>query len=47
MGKNGCFLSFSLVSSVLGGVEEEDKNANTAKQKGYIFSYLSLLVVSL
>jgi hypothetical protein len=29
--------SFSLVSSILGGVEVEDKNANTAKQKGFVF----------
>lgn len=48
MGKNGCFLSSSLVSSTLGGVVEEDKNANRAKQKASVSSFpLSCLLITL
>lgn len=43
MEKSGCFLSSALVSSLLGGVEEEDKNANRAKENLCLSSFSSYL----
>ncbi|KAL6912265.1 hypothetical protein ACP4OV_001070 [Aristida adscensionis] len=50
MEKNGYFLSSALVSSILGGLEEEDKNANTAERRRnlcFLYSPLSGLVITL
>jgi hypothetical protein len=39
MEKCGCFLSSALVSSLLVGVEEEDKNDKTAEQNMYFLPF--------
>lgn len=47
MEKSGCFLSSALVSSLLVGVEEEDKSDKTAEQTMYFFpSQLNCLFIT-